>query len=76
MIKNCSQCNTEMIQIGDEIPLIKGCVELQKGDGFGIPDSFGSLTAYFYVCPKCGLIQQYVPESLREHLVKIYKKTL
>ena len=73
MNKKCLQCGSEVLQIGDETTLSKGSVLIRKGDGFRLRDTYGDLTAYHYVCTKCGLIQQYVPESLREHIDKLYK---
>lgn len=67
-MKKCLICNTEMKQIGGEIRLAEGCILTQKGDNFLYKDSHGDLTAYYYVCPQCGLIQQYVPDSLLKHI--------
>lgn len=70
-MKFCPKCNIEMKQIGNETELAKGCILTHKGDDFGINDIYGSLTVYFHVCPICGLVQQYVPESLLEHIKRL-----
>lgn len=70
-MKICPQCKIEMKQLGNENMLVKGYILISKGDGFGIRDRYGNLTSYYHVCPGCGLIQQYVPDGLLEHIKKL-----
>ena len=64
MERNCPQCeNIKMIQIGKRISIPNSFVTKHKGDGFLYKDTSVNLTANNFVCPKCGLIQQYVPED-------------
>lgn len=66
MIK-CYTCNCEMKQIQNSTVLIPNCI-IHKGDGFGISDRESSIHSNTYVCPKCGLIQQYVPKDELKYL--------
>ena len=70
-MKICPQCKVGMKQLGNENMLVKCCILISKGDGFGIRDRYGNLTSYYYVCPECGIIQQYVPDELLEHIKKL-----
>ena len=68
-MKICGYCNIEMKKIFEmELPVE---VLKRKGDGFLISDETNNLYAEIYVCPKCGIIKNYIPENLLQYLDKI-----
>lgn len=72
MDRKCLQCeNTKMIQIGKRNPIPNTPIVKHKGDGFLYKDTSSNLTTNSFVCPKCGLIQQYVPEDELKYLEDI-----
>ena len=68
-MKICGYCDTEMKKILEmELPV---AVLKKRGDGFLIPDETSNLYTEIYVCPKCGIVQNYIPKDLLEYLDKI-----
>ena len=68
MERKCPHCETKMHRTGKEITLEKGYILGHKGDGFLYKDTSYDLVAYNYVCHECGLVQQYIPDELLNHL--------
>lgn len=68
MERKCPQYRTRMYRTGKETTLERGCILVHKGDGFLYKDTSCDLTAYYYVCHNCGLVQQYIPDDLLEYL--------
>ena len=56
-----------MKQIQNNTILKENCI-IHKGDGFGIPDRESSIHSNIYICPNCGLVQQYVPKDELKYL--------
>lgn len=61
-MKICQQCNISMKLIKNTNVLKEHCI-IHKGDGFGISDLESNLHSDVYVCPQCGIVQQFVPED-------------
>lgn len=57
-----------MKQIGNKISIQNISIIKHKGDGFLYKDIYGDLHTVNFVCPNCGLIQQYIPEDELKYL--------
>lgn len=71
MERKCPQCGAKMHQTGNEKTLAKGCILGHNGDGFLYHNTEYDLTAFYYVCHNCGLVQQYIPDGLLNHIKNI-----
>lgn len=65
-MKKCLLCDIEMKFVKSNTFIDSAITH--KGDGFGIPDRESSIHSKIFVCPNCGLIQQFVPEDELKYL--------
>lgn len=66
-MKICLQCSTEMKMMNKE-RVVYNWYTTRHGDGFLIPPENSDLKSNLFVCPKCGLVQEYVKDEYMKYI--------
>ncbi len=71
-MKKCLQCNVEMKRINRKINLLHGGLIPNIEYGMMYVNDDRDLEINYFVCPECGLVQQYLLEDKMKYLEDLH----